>query len=100
MEHYEKLVLDAVDLKPVIWLIYVDDTFVVCPNGPARLQEIFHHLNSLKSTTQLIGNWKVTVVLLWMFWSQNRAQIYPQSCRGNLQIRDVIYISNTITHVT
>ncbi|XP_023710176.1 uncharacterized protein LOC111865964 [Cryptotermes secundus] len=48
MEHFEKLALDSAPYKPSLWLRYVDDTFVVWPHGPERLQTFFDHLNSLR----------------------------------------------------
>ncbi|PNF31038.1 hypothetical protein B7P43_G17855, partial [Cryptotermes secundus] len=48
MEHFEKLALDSAPYKPSLWLPYVDDTFVVWPHGPERLQTFFDHLNSLR----------------------------------------------------
>jgi hypothetical protein len=52
MEHFEKLAIDTTDLKPAIWLRYVDDKLVVWPHGSTRLQEFLHHLNSLRPTIQ------------------------------------------------
>jgi hypothetical protein len=34
---FEKLALDSALHKPLLWLWYVDDTFVVWPHGPKRL---------------------------------------------------------------
>jgi hypothetical protein len=52
MEHFEKLAIDTTDLRPAVWLRYVEDTFVVWPHGSTRLQEFLHHLNSLRPTIQ------------------------------------------------
>jgi hypothetical protein len=49
-EHIEEIALDTANYKPAKWLRYVDDTFVVWPHGPARLQQFLHHLNSLTPT--------------------------------------------------
>jgi hypothetical protein len=48
MEHFEEIGLDTTDHKPAEWLRYVDDTFVVWPYEPARLQQFLHHLNSVR----------------------------------------------------
>jgi hypothetical protein len=48
MEHFEKLALDTTEYKPAKWLRYVDDTFIVWPHGPDKLQEFFHHINNLR----------------------------------------------------
>ncbi|PNF26841.1 hypothetical protein B7P43_G17376 [Cryptotermes secundus] len=47
-EHFEKLALYSAQYKSSLWLRYVDDTFVVWPHGPERLQNIFDHLNTLR----------------------------------------------------
>jgi hypothetical protein len=38
MEHFEKLALKTAVHRPSLWLQYVDDTFVIWPHGPDRLQ--------------------------------------------------------------
>jgi hypothetical protein len=50
-EYFEKMAVDTADHKPTKRLRYVDDTFVVWPHGPPRLQEFLDHLNSLRHTT-------------------------------------------------
>jgi hypothetical protein len=50
MEHFEEIVLDTAEYKPAKWLGYVNDTFVVWPHGPARLQQLFDHINSVRPT--------------------------------------------------
>jgi hypothetical protein len=51
MENFEKLALDSAQHKPSLWLRYVDDTFVVWPRGPQRLQNFLSHLKSLRPST-------------------------------------------------
>jgi hypothetical protein len=48
MEHFEELALN----RPLLWLQYVDDIFVIWPHGPDKLQEFFFHINSIKPTIQ------------------------------------------------
>jgi hypothetical protein len=50
MEHFEEVALVTADNKPTKWLRYVDDTFVIWPRGPARLQKFLHSLNSVRPT--------------------------------------------------
>jgi hypothetical protein len=50
MEHFEEMALDTADYKPDKWLRDVDETFVIWPNGPAKLQEFLHHINSIRPT--------------------------------------------------
>jgi hypothetical protein len=52
MEHFEKLVFDSVQHKPYLWLRLADDTFVVWPHGPQRLQNFLSHLNNLRRSVQ------------------------------------------------
>jgi hypothetical protein len=54
MKKIEEISLDAADHKPAKCLRYVDDTFVVWPHGPARLQQFHHHLSSLTPTIEFI----------------------------------------------
>jgi hypothetical protein len=44
MEHFEKLALESAQHKTSVWLRYFDDTFVVWPHGPSRLQDFLSHL--------------------------------------------------------
>jgi hypothetical protein len=53
MEHFEEIALAAVGHKPTKWLRYIDNTFVVWPCGPARLQQFIHNLNSLRPIIKL-----------------------------------------------
>jgi hypothetical protein len=50
MEHFEEVTLDTGEYKPAKWLRYVDDTFMAWTHGPARLQQFFDHINSVKPT--------------------------------------------------
>jgi hypothetical protein len=46
----QSIALDTADYKPVKWLRYIDDTFMVWPHGLARGQQFLHHLKSLRLT--------------------------------------------------
>jgi hypothetical protein len=48
VEHFEEIAPDTVDYKHAKWLRYVDDTFVVWPHEPAKLQQFLHRINSLR----------------------------------------------------
>jgi hypothetical protein len=52
MEHFEKLAVDGAQHKPLLWLRYVDDTFVIGPHGPEWLQDFLSHLSSLRPSIQ------------------------------------------------
>ncbi|XP_038064046.1 uncharacterized protein LOC119734578 [Patiria miniata] len=45
MEEFESSSLLTADLRPSLWLRYVDDTFVVWPHGPDTLQDFLQYLN-------------------------------------------------------
>ncbi|XP_038066443.1 uncharacterized protein LOC119736498 [Patiria miniata] len=45
MEEFESFSLLTADLRPSLWLRYVDDTFVVWPHGPDTLQDFLQYLN-------------------------------------------------------
>jgi hypothetical protein len=53
IEHFEKLTLTSAQHKPLPWLCYVHDTFVVWSHGPEQLQSFLIHLNSLRPAIQL-----------------------------------------------
>jgi hypothetical protein len=48
MEHFEKLALYLAQHKPLLWLCYVDDIFVVWPHILEKLQILVSHLSSLR----------------------------------------------------
>jgi hypothetical protein len=48
MEHFEELELRTSAHRPTLWLRYVDDTFVIWPHGPDRLQEFFCNINGIR----------------------------------------------------
>jgi hypothetical protein len=50
MELFENITQDTADYKLTKWLRYVNDTFMVWPHEPARLQQFLQHLNSLRFT--------------------------------------------------
>jgi hypothetical protein len=52
MENFEELALWTAAHRPSLWLRYVDDTFVIWPHGPDRLQEFFCHINGIRPTIQ------------------------------------------------
>jgi hypothetical protein len=56
MEHFEDIALDTAEYKPAKWLRYVDDTFVVWSHGPARLQQFFNHINSVRPTIKFTNS--------------------------------------------
>jgi hypothetical protein len=66
MEHSAKIVLDTADHKPAKWLRYVDNTSVILPHGPERLQQFLHHLNSIRSTTKLTMEVEANDILLFL----------------------------------
>jgi hypothetical protein len=51
MEHFEELALRTAIHRPSLWLWYVDDTFVIWPHGPDKLQ-FFDHINSIRPSIQ------------------------------------------------
>lgn len=50
MEDLERRATDTYDLKPEIWLRYVDDTFVVWPHGEESLNGFLRHLNNIEES--------------------------------------------------
>jgi hypothetical protein len=66
MEHSEKVALDSTQHKPSLWLRYVEDTFVVWPHGPERLQNFLSHLNSLRPSIQFTMETESDTVIPFM----------------------------------
>jgi hypothetical protein len=52
LEHFEKMTLDMVQDKPLVWLRCFDDAFVVRPHRLNRLQNFFSHLSCLSPSVQ------------------------------------------------
>jgi hypothetical protein len=52
MENFEQFALDSAQHKPLLWLRYVDDTFVSWPHGPEQLQNFLSDLNTLRPSIQ------------------------------------------------
>jgi hypothetical protein len=48
MEDSEKLALDSAQHVPSPWFPNVDNTFVLWPHNPERLQNFLNHFNSLR----------------------------------------------------
>jgi hypothetical protein len=64
MEHFEKLALDSAQHKASLWLRCVEDTFVVWPRGPERLQDFLSHLNSFRPFIQFTMEIDSVIALL------------------------------------
>jgi hypothetical protein len=47
MEDFEEEALKWADYKPMYWCWYVENTFVVWPHGPEKLDNFSNHLNSI-----------------------------------------------------
>jgi hypothetical protein len=70
MEHFDKIAQDTADHKPTKWLRHVDDTFVVWPHGPEKLQQSLHFLNSFRPTIVFTMEVEANDTFhSWMFWS-------------------------------
>jgi hypothetical protein len=54
MEDFEKMALNQATRKSLCWFCYMDDTFVIWPQGPDRLRDFLDHLNSVHQNIQFI----------------------------------------------
>ncbi|GJQ64824.1 hypothetical protein Trydic_g7001 [Trypoxylus dichotomus] len=50
MEEFERRVMDSNELKPKMWLRYVDDTFVIWPHEEREINGFLQHLNGLEES--------------------------------------------------
>ncbi|KAJ4432985.1 hypothetical protein ANN_15242 [Periplaneta americana] len=54
MEHFEEMSLSTASHKPTLWLRYVDDTFIIWPQGAQLMDGFLKHLNSLRPSIQFM----------------------------------------------
>jgi hypothetical protein len=100
IEHSEEIALDTADHKPAKWFRYVDDTLVVWPHGPAKLQQ-FHHLKSVRCAIKLTMEAETNTTLLFLdVLVMKLGPKLPRNCTRNLLILVVICISSPTTHIT
>ena len=52
MEGFEEEALDTAVDRPSLWVRYVNETFVIWPHGPDKLENFHSHLNSLRKSIQ------------------------------------------------
>jgi hypothetical protein len=52
MDDIEETALKQATHKPLCWLRYVDDNFVIWPHGPEKLEGFLDHLNGLHRNIQ------------------------------------------------
>ncbi|XP_074038815.1 uncharacterized protein [Leptinotarsa decemlineata] len=52
MERYEGKAIETFELKPTLWLRYVDDTFVIWKHGRNTLNRFLDHLNAQHSSIE------------------------------------------------
>ena len=50
MEYFEEQAIQTAELKPTLWLCYVDDTFTIWKHGKHHLHQFWDHLNSLRTS--------------------------------------------------
>lgn len=46
-EYFESKALESSPLKPKLWKIFVDDTFIIWPHAREALEDLKKHLNKL-----------------------------------------------------
>jgi hypothetical protein len=66
MEQFEEIALYTADHKTIKWLRYFHDTLMVWPQGPARLQQFFHHLNSVRCAIKFTMEVEANDTLLFL----------------------------------
>ena len=47
MEDFERTAIEKATYKPACWYRYVDDTFVIWPQGQEKLMDFLNHLNGM-----------------------------------------------------
>jgi hypothetical protein len=64
IEYFEEMALEAATHKHLCWFRYVDDTFIIWPQGPSKLAEFLDHNNRVHEnikftrTSSSLWRWK------------------------------------------
>jgi hypothetical protein len=66
MEHLEEIALDTAQHKSAKRLRYNEETFVVWPHGPTRVQQFLLHFNSLRPTMTFTAEVEVNDTLSFL----------------------------------
>jgi hypothetical protein len=77
-ENCEQIALDTADHKPMKWLTYVDNNFVVWPHGPADFPNFFTITAVLDLPSY--SQWKLKLMILfhsWISWSLREILKWP-----------------------
>jgi hypothetical protein len=92
MEHFEQIALDTATLKPLNGSDS-DDTSMVLPYGPVKLQQFLPHLNSIRNTIKFTMEVEAngTLPFLDILVMKRGAKFKLETkCTRNLYIQDVI----------
>jgi hypothetical protein len=96
IEHSE----ETADHKPTKWLKHADNTLMVCPRGPARLQQFLHHLNSVRPTIKFTTEVEANDTLLFLnILVLKRVPKLAMKVYQKLLILVIICTSSPITHI-
>jgi len=52
MEHFKTKAIESSPLKPKLWKIFVDDTYIIWPHGKEKLDNFLKHFNNQSSSIQ------------------------------------------------
>ena len=58
--YFEEQAIQTAELKPTLWLRYVDDTFVSSKHGKHHLHQFWDHLNSHRTSTSSLWRKNLT----------------------------------------
>jgi hypothetical protein len=93
--------LDAADHKPIKWLSYVNNTFMVCPHGPVKLQQFLQHLNRIRPTIKFTMEIEANNTLPFLdVLGMKRGPKLAMKVYQKLLILVVICTSSPTTHIT
>ena len=79
MSKLETDMLNSYQLKPKIWLRYIDDIFFIWEHGEEELTKWLEHLNNYHKTIKFTSEWsteKINFLDTWVQKGQDRNKLY------------------------
>ena len=89
MDRFETQALENWPLKPIIWLRFIDDIFMIWPHGNIELDHVIEYLKTIHEKIKFKSEVAPTVL---MFWHHSKIDL------GNT-LHTTLYEKSTDTHL-